>query len=297
MASTSTLADKPLPTPPTRQLNGNWKELARLSVESRAHLRLFIKHALAEENVESASSWAKGIELALYELCDAMVRGAWLAGLKEARKAEQNRRWLEEKEERETKQLEGGGYATIKGSEKWKEKTPKLASCEGRNQTPDVGELSEDERRRMALAQMSKAITTHKTPSPRTKPSHLLLTLSPRNAILPAQNNAHDIQPTKTMCLFTVDKYMLPSTDDCKHDTGGIVLYGLDEWDGEHVTLLQHEHDESIAILSLPQRNSLRTTQARRWDILLLGTIVYGAISFIDKSPEAVLIRLPISHS
>lgn len=245
MASTSTLSDKPLPTPPTRQLSGNWKELARLSVESRAHLRLFIRHALAEENVESASSWAKGIELALYELCDAMVRGAWLAGLKAARKAEQNRRWLEEKEERETKQ--GGGYATVKGSEKWKEKTPKLASCEGRNQPPDVGELSEDERRCMALAQISKAITTTKTPSPRTKPSHLLLTLSPRNAILP---HGHDIQATKTMCLFTVDKYMLPSTDDCKHGTGGIVLYGLDEWDGELVTLLQHEHDESIAILS-----------------------------------------------
>lgn len=244
MAPTSTSADKPLPTPPTSRPSG--RDLARLSVESRAHLRLFIKHALAEENVEGASSWAKPLELALRELCDAMVRGAWLVGLKEARKAEQNRRWLEEKEERERKQGETDTTAKEGDKAKGRGRDKDKGCYEGVwTQTPDASERFHDERTRRALVQISRSMSEANTPRTGLVPAHLLITLSPKNAILPPRDNVFDEVPSNKMCLFTADKYLLPSAEEWKRGAGGIVLYGLDEWDGKSISFMVHTYSDN----------------------------------------------------
>ena len=264
MASSSTANDKPLPSPPVDPPTP--KQLTSLSVESRAHLRLFVKHALAEENVEGAAAWLKGLELGLREMCDAMARGAWLAGIKGARKAQHLRRWREERQRKQRECEKGDLTKTGEKSrskdykEKENVKVEGLAPTNAKN-TPQTfidAEHSQESRRRLALTQLSSISSSPKTPSPGHFPSHLLLTLSPKNATLPPQDIELDIVPSNKMCIFTANKFMLPSADDWKRGTGGIVLYGLDEWDGEFTETIMHIRHSVIALLQLTTAKQAR---------------------------------------
>ncbi|TDL16764.1 hypothetical protein BD410DRAFT_611768 [Rickenella mellea] len=78
---------KPLPAVPTRydgasssNSNSN-RQLSRLSIDGRAHLRNFVRYVLSEENVRGAvaEEWVDGIEVAMNELAMSMARGGWLA--------------------------------------------------------------------------------------------------------------------------------------------------------------------------------------------------------------------------
>ena len=231
MASGSS-SDKPLPQPPST------KDVTRLSIEGRAHLRRFIKYALSEENVDGAQDWAAGIELALKELCASLARGAWLSGLKAARKVAKERRIALEKER--TRRVKDAEKAElIKRMEvrsKAKDKAVNLNdhSKETTPSPPPQKDLTSEERRRVALRQISTAISTPSMPSPKPLPAHLLLVLSPKSAAIVSPSDQDlDVVPSNKLCTFSPDKFFLPSEDDLIHVSGSTVIYGLDEWDGE----------------------------------------------------------------
>ena len=227
--------DKPLPiVPPT----DSGAPATRLTVESRAHLKEFLRYALAEEKVDGSAEWAKGIELALNELVHSVSRGAWLPGFRRARKVDMLRRNEKDKRRKRLEKERREKEEETKDAKKTKsriieEKSPEQTDRpnDGPPQRKETFK-SNDERRRAALQQLHLALASPIPPSPKITPRHLLLTLSPKGAVLPSHDMDVDIIPSNKLCVFTADKYMLPSLEEWERCKGGLILFGLDEWAG-----------------------------------------------------------------
>lgn len=235
------LADKPLPKVPSKDSGAH----ARLTIESRAHLKEFIRYSLTEEKVDGAAEWAKGIELALKELVDSVSRGGWLAGFKRARRMDMLRRNEKEKErkglERERRERE----EDAKDGKKAKSRIIEDKSVDRRNDDPPPRKeslKSSEERRRAALEQLHSVVASPLPPSPKISPRHLLLTLSPKGAVLPSRDMDFDIIPSNKLCVFTADKYSLPSLEEWDRGVGSMILFGLDEWSGESIASVNVVH-------------------------------------------------------
>ncbi|KAH8111649.1 hypothetical protein DFH11DRAFT_1792176, partial [Phellopilus nigrolimitatus] len=235
---------KPLPRTPIADAQTSSDPARQLSVESRAHLRLFIKHALLEENLEAVQEWTQGIEAALKELSNSLAKGRWLPRLKVTRKAADDRRRtsLTQKRNERAIDADAGGCnddstkeAKVNARPTDDKKTNSCGSSKDEinslKQKEPEPERTADGRRRIAIEQLQKILATPATPSSHVSPAHLLLTLSPKGAILPSQDMDFDIIPTKKTCVFSAEKCVLPSMDDWKRGVGGIILYGLDELD------------------------------------------------------------------
>lgn len=222
---------------------------SRLSIEGRAHLRQFIKYALAEERVEDAEEWVKSLEQGLDELGDSFVRGGWLTGLKSAKKALNDKLNEAGREARKLKRqnllAEREAKDTKKGKLKDNGKSPNPKSQPDKDiSTPFPNTKKEEERSRtpeesqtIALEQLRNVIANLGPPKPRSYPRHLLLTCSPAGAPLPASDMGFDLLASSStrVCAFATNVFVLPASlaKDPANFDGKSVLYGLNEWNGE----------------------------------------------------------------
>jgi 1-phosphatidylinositol-3-phosphate 5-kinase len=245
---------KPLPAVPRPRLNS--QNLTTLSIDSQDHLTTLIRRLLSElEGVASSDNikeaWVESINVGLVELGNSMSRGGWLAGLKRKRrvqKAKRERDVIEFKmlKAKETKEREEMGKlkgkakgnapnvdATLKPSSEWTklEFTSPFEKCQ----------LPHDRRtdKSLALEQIRHITELPTVPAPNPFPKHLLLTVAPPGSrvAVPAEDSGFDLVPANISCVFSSGVYSLP--DDPTHEArGGVVLYGLEEWDG----LFCHTH-------------------------------------------------------
>ena len=228
-------ADKPLPKVPN-MVKETGSHTARLTVESRAHLKEFIRYTLLEEKLDDVTDWAKGIELALNELVNSISRGGWLPGFKRARRLGAVRRNEKERKRLEKEHSEKDDEVRRTKSRISEDKGDR-PSVDRRDDDPPPRKDNTNERRRAALEQLHLAVASPAPPSPKISPRHLLLTLSPKGAVLPSRDVDFDIIPANKLCAFIADKYALPTMEEWDRGTGGMILFGLDEWSGE----LRHE--------------------------------------------------------
>lgn len=218
--------DKPLPTLPKKH---DAPKLTTLSVEARNHTRRFILRALEEESFAIAScdwdhdneAWTNAILDALDSLGDGIAQGGWIVGANRSRRASIQRKL--------TLREIGEGTATMDALVESKsatisdvpENTPTHSPPD-----PPVG---------TAMEQISLWISKALPPSPRPYPKHILLTVAPYGHV---SDNVSDFEfvPSAIECVFSPSRFMLPRTVSPPAHTGyeeGIILYGLDEWDGQ----------------------------------------------------------------
>jgi 1-phosphatidylinositol-3-phosphate 5-kinase len=218
--------DKPLPTLPKKH---DAPKLTTLSVEARNHTRRFILRALEEEPSAIAGNarnpekeaWADGILDALDSLGDGVANGGWIVGANRSRRASVQRK------------------LALKDT---KERTPTTDTVTEPKGTPapDISEQASDILlpelpADMAMEQISLWVSKDLPPSPKPYAKHILLTIG---AYGHTPDNIADFEfvPSTVGCAFVASRFMLPhpasSSKRPEHEEG-IILYGLDEWDGQ----------------------------------------------------------------
>jgi hypothetical protein len=239
--------DKSLPSlPGTGRLHVATYGPTRLSVESHAHRRAFLQYMLEEEGLkevyneshsdeEEGHSWVGEMERALDELGECIASGGWLAGFRRAR-ATLKRHFDNEKKPSSIRPTAVDGKvkpeATV-GNPSDVEKDSTAGSSNGTG-TPQVDtEMLKD----TSLKQLGEILTRHKPQTPATpKPTikHLLLTVAPA---VPAPDAEPLVRHTSLSCSFQPGFFLTLSNGRL----GGLVLYGLDEWDCEYrLSLVKH---------------------------------------------------------
>lgn len=241
---------KPLPSVPSDPAGSSSiaNNLGRLTIEGRAHLRQFIKHALAEGSIEHSEGWSAAIEVALNDLGESLAHGCWLAGLKTKRKAENAKRRKEEgelrrkqmqklAEEEEAKDKKSRSKAKDKEKGKEKADTEEIALRVQSTGSSKSAARSPEETQKMALEQLHEISNSSDAHVSISSPKHLLLTLSTDGAVLPHRDMDFDIVPSSEACVFISGTYTLPSVSSWTwmHGPDPTVLYGLDEWNGKSV--------------------------------------------------------------
>ena len=211
--------DKPLPTLPKRYSDS--PRLATLSVEARTHTRRFILRALEEESSaipdcdwdHDNETWANGILDALDSLGDGLTQGGWIVGANRSRRASTQRK-LNLRDIRE---------GTTTSEAVTEPKT--IAISDAPESPPDCPQPKSPNS--TAMEQISLWISKHLPPSPKPYPKHLLLTVAPYGHVSESVSDFEFI-PSAVGCVFSTSRFMLPRGHE-----EGIILYGLDEWDGQ----------------------------------------------------------------
>jgi len=218
--------DKPLPTLPKRH---DGPKLTTLSVEARNHTRRFILHALEEEHSAIAGNdwnhekdaWANGVLDALDSLGDGIANGGWIVGANRSRRASIQRKLAL----RDTKE---GTTTTDAVTE------PKsIAVSDAPEHTADLPPPKP--LAGTAMEQISLWVSKALPPSPRPYAKHILFTVTAHGHV-PDNVSDFEFVPSAVGCAFYSSRFMLPhpvsSSKHAEHEEG-IILYGLDEWDGQ----------------------------------------------------------------
>ena len=218
--------EKPLPTLPQRY---DGPKLTTLSVEARNHIRRFIIRALEEESTAIAGhdwnhekdAWANGILDALDSLGDGIANGGWIVGANRSRRASIQRKLA-------LKDTKEGTAATDVVAEPKGTAAPHVSehTTNPPPPNPPVG---------TAIEQISLWVSKAFPPSPRPYPKHILLTVSAYGHV-PDNVSDFEFVPSTVGCAFLSSRFMLPHTvsspKPAEHEEG-IILYGLNEWDGQ----------------------------------------------------------------
>lgn len=230
--------DKPLPTLPKRY---DGPKLTTLSVEARNHTRKLILRALEEESSTIASTdwdhdnetWTDGILNALESLGDAIAHGGWIVGANRSRRALIRRKLA-------LKDVKGGPAAT-NGAAEHTSAAPPDVSQHATDPPP-----SNKPPATTAMEQLSLWVSKDLPPSPKPYAKHILLTVAGHGHV---PDNASDFEfiPSTAGCVFLPSQFMLPpSASSANHASqGGIILYGLDEWDGQSCSHQFHPRVQS----------------------------------------------------
>lgn len=218
--------DKPLPTLPKRH---DAPKLTTLSVEARNHTRRFILRALEEESSTIAGNdwnhdndaWTNGILDALDSLGDSVVEGGWIAGANRSRRASIQRKLT-------LKDIKEGVTTADAVAEPKSTALPDLLQHPADLSPPKPPASTTIE---WLSFWASKALP----PSPKPYAKHILLTVATFGHF-PDNASDFEIVPSAVGCIFSPSRFMLPRTASSSAHAGheeGIILYGLDEWDGQ----------------------------------------------------------------
>ena len=218
--------EKPLPVLPQKH---DAPQLTTLSVEARNHTRRFVIRALEEESTEIAGrdwnhekdAWANGILDALDSLGDSIANGGWIVGANRSRRASIQRKLAL----RDTKEGTTAADAITESKSITVADVP-VHTVDLPPPNPPAGTTME---------QISLWVSKALTPSPRPYPKHILLTVT---AYGHASENISDFEfvPSTVGCAFSASRFVLPhtiSSPKCAEREEGIILYGLNEWDGQ----------------------------------------------------------------
>ena len=218
--------DKPLPTIPKRH---DTPKLTTLSVEARNHTRRIILRALEEESSampgndwnHERDAWSDGISDALDSLGDGITNGGWIVGANRSRRASIQRKLVlrDTKEGTTTADAVAEPRSTVVSDVP--EHAPDLPPPKPPTSTP--------------MEQISLWLSKDFPPSPKPCAKHLLLTITDYGQI-PDNVSDFELVPSAVGCSFSSSRFMLPHpTSSSKHveHEEGIILYGLDEWDGQ----------------------------------------------------------------
>ena len=225
--ATKNNVNKPLPIPP-RQPDSSFRLTTTLSIEARDHARRFILHAFEEESSTIARDdweaekecWVSGFLDAMDALGESIAVGGWLAGVRRSRK-----------------------MATL---HRTCDKTPKSGSLVNRLDADVQGGSSQNSSEpsdkggttpRGALEQLRHLLSKPTVPTPKPSNKHMLLTTGGFGAkhAIPNEDMGFDLIPSKIGCMFTPNVFLLPWSEESspvQDVNAGVVLYGLDEWDG-----------------------------------------------------------------
>jgi len=217
--------DKPLPTLPKRH---DAPKLTTLSVEARNHTRRFVLRAL--EEVASAipesdwnhdkEAWTDGIFDALDSLGDAVANGGWIVGTNRSRRASIQRKLA----------LRDAKEGTTTADAVTEPKS--IAATDVSEHAADIPPPKPPTG--AAMEQISLWLSKAIPPSPKPHAKHILLTVTAFGHLPDVSD--FEFVPSAVGCTFFPSRFMIPhpvsSSKHAEHEEG-IILYGLDEWDGQ----------------------------------------------------------------
>ena len=218
--------EKPLPVLPKRH---DASKLTTLSVEARSHTRRIILRALEEESSaiprndwnHERDAWADRILDALDSLGDGIADGGWIVGASRSRRASIQRKLIP-RDNRE-------GTTTADAVTEPKSIAVSDLPEHAVDLPPPKLPAS------TAMDQISLWLSKALPPSPKPYAKHLLLTVTAYGHV-PDNVSDFELVPSAVGCAFFSSRFMLPHlTSSSKHiePEEGIILYGLDEWDGQ----------------------------------------------------------------
>ena len=224
--------EKPLPDLPPSTDSGRARRLhlnLTLTIEARAHLHRFIARTLEEEaDVKDRETWVERIESSLDELGASLSRGGWLLGLRRARYVrkrqhdEEAKRRAEEQAWRDKEAEEQARNRTAKGRSKLKESV-----------VVDIADDPDDEQRQAALDQLRELVSKPSPPTPKPSAKHLLLTVAGPPTSEPAEDMGFKLVRSAIHCSYKAGEFSMPSTLSQDRHLEPVILFGLEEWDGE----------------------------------------------------------------
>lgn len=273
------LPNIPLPLPPKQARAA--QTLARLTIESHAHLRRLIAHALREEldaaegkEVFQPDVWVDAITSGLQEFGDRMASGGWVAGLKRARLRAQSSLLGPSSS---TSDRKGKGKARAVGVSDSRvgekpEFTSQIASPPPQYRDPET-----------TLHSLKEFIAQPVLPAPKPTAKHLLVTVHPL-----ARPEAHP-QDHHVECTFSAGEFSIPSS--LAAESEGIVLFGLDGWDG---TSCAHT-TESSRTHSCSEFTPKRLHHSNHWgDLHDRGRRLICSVWRYRKGPPLLPLHLPV---
>jgi 1-phosphatidylinositol-3-phosphate 5-kinase len=166
-------------------------------------------------------------------LGESISRGGWLTGLKRGRKAQKLRREAKQtesdKEKAKAKKEQedlGKGKNKKKGAQDELLERPE-SDTRGLSQSPQ----SRNTYSGLALSQIRELVGRPMVPTPKPSAKHMLLAVVPFGSriALPQGYSGFDLISTGVGCIFASEVFTLPDAQPAE----SVVLYGLDEWDGE----------------------------------------------------------------
>ena len=247
--------DKPLPELPHKthrshkhpQPNTNW---ATLSVDAQEHLHKFILHALEESDdavpQDEWEEWATGVEHALRDLGERISLGGWLVGIRRAKMLR-----IREKAERlMAKKVQGSdtvisrkddGPSSVRGKGSQPNGNEPGYFTLGRYNGKSAGQASQTSEAEPSFKETLQSLRTQATtlrasPGPKPTAKHLLLTVAPPGRMpVTDQSDAEEYEFPRSQftCSFFPGVFAMPQAGDSEEDEHGVILYGLDTWDGE----------------------------------------------------------------
>jgi 1-phosphatidylinositol-3-phosphate 5-kinase len=262
----SNVDNKPLPSlpPPSRFA----APAPLLAVDSRTHLRAFLRHTLIEEGVIHASeeypeeqspstvdappSWISELEGALDELGQRITSGGWLAGFRRARCALRTSLDAEEAKTRETatakeekkaqkekerdEEKRKGADATAKDSSAVREASEhstRTATSVVIKDT-DAEAAAAAARKELSLHQLGELVSHPSPPTPKPSLRHLLLMVSQYSGSLvrSREDATWDQIPSRVGCSFAEGAFNVSPLGQIS----GTVLFGVEEWTGTLIT-------------------------------------------------------------
>ena len=231
--------EKPLPNLPnpggrSRKPTSN----LALTIEARAHLHRLVSRALDEEgDLRDRETWAEKVEASLDDLGASLARGGWLPGLRRGRcvrrqhHEEAEKRRSEERAKKDKEAEEQARNRTAKGRSKLKD-----AIVEDKHAEDERS----DEQRTVSLEQLRDAASKPFLPTPKPSVKHLLLTVAGSPTSEPAEDLGFKLVRSAVHCSFKPGEFVIP-TSISPETTDATILYGLDDWDGECVSVFSSQ--------------------------------------------------------
>ena len=254
MAATT---QKPLPAIPEAPVTSPY---AVLTIEARAHLSKFIRHILAEDEQTSIldpqrDAWARVLEGALDELSESISKGDCLSRLKRARELMDSRR--DSVKASQGTEADKSSLASANGSkrrghsvdDKHSEHTgdSHLASTHSTKSAGSADRTLALDQLRILLSQPASDSAAESSNHPA---SHLLLSVAAFKIASARDDNGVHVIAANPGCTFEAGKFILPSANTDESVGDGVVLFGIDEWDGQH----PHWSLPSFSLLTLASR-------------------------------------------
>jgi len=234
------VSQKPLPDIPETA------QLTNLSVEARAHLFKFVRHALSEDVHPSFSgaqqeAWAMILANACIELSDCVANEEWLLGARKSRKD------APKVSPNDTKAKEKGNVGSAKGTNARGSKVQaQVESSEAQGQEETQSRTSSRSARtghitdnpNLALNQLRALVSQPRSSSSPSSASHLLLSVAPFGCQTPTEDSGFDIVPVNPGCTFKADVFTLPDANFEALGVHKVIICGLDEWGGWYPSAL-----------------------------------------------------------